>query len=172
VVAPTICDTVATSTTVAPSATSPTAEASPDSVAPGDDTSISGGGFTPGESLDFTLCSTPVGLGSVTADQAGDFLATVTIPAGTAAGTHTVVVQGQGSSRIATATITVVAASTDTGTGTGTGTTGTVTGTGALSRTGAEVARMAWLAALAVILGLWLVRAARRTTPWSRKGWR
>ncbi len=163
--APNLCDTVATSTT------SPTAAVSPTSVAPGDHTDVSSQGFKPNESVDITLCSTPVKLTTVSSDPAGDVKATVTIPSGTAVGSHTVVISNASLSRIATATLTVAAASDGGGGG---GTTGSGTG-GALSRTGADSARMVWFAGLALLLGVCLLRASRirrwpsSSAPWNRR---
>jgi len=73
--------------------------------------------------------------------------------------------------------ITVVAATGGGGTGgggTGGGGGGTGTGGGGrpLARTGADVARFGWLAGLMLLLGLWLVRAARYeryAAPWNRR---
>jgi len=162
---------VATPTTVPVDVASPTADASPSSVQAGGQTSVSGAGFTAGESLDLNLCSTPVFLGKTTADASGNFLVAVTIPTGTAPGTHTIVISNAGRSRIATAGITVVAGGGGGGNGGGTTTTG---GGNALARTGAEFARMGWLAGLTLLLGLWLVRAARferYAAPWTRRRW-
>ena len=157
---PTICDKATTPTTPA-GAGAPSAQASPSSVEAGQDTDLTGTGFIPGEVLDLNLCSTPVGLGTATVDPTGGFLATVTIPGATTTGPHTIVVSSADGSQLATASLTVVAPSTG-----GTGTT-TVTGGGSgLVRTGAAIARMAALAAMALILGLGLVCAARHRRRW------
>jgi len=171
-VAPTICDTPGTATDPAPKA-----QASPSSVQAGADTSVTGSDFTPGESLDIDLCSSPVSLGRVTADASGAVSSTVTIPSGTALGAHTIVVSNASLSRVARVSITVVAATGGGGTGgggTGGGGGGTGTGGGGrpLARTGADVARFGWLAGLMLLLGLWLVRAARYeryAAPWNRR---
>ncbi|MBA3267046.1 MAG: hypothetical protein H0T70_02160, partial [Acidimicrobiia bacterium] len=136
-----------------------TAEANPTSVLAGNDTSVTGSGFEPGESLDLGLCSSPVSLGRVTADPSGNFSATVTVPAGTAAGAHTIVVSSIDRLRIATASLTVVAP----GGGGGDGGGG---GQAPLARTGADTARIVWLAGLALLTGAVLVRSARRTRRW------
>ncbi|MGI9022226.1 MAG: hypothetical protein ACR2HV_03115, partial [Acidimicrobiales bacterium] len=84
---------------------------------------------------------------------------TTTIP-----GTTTTTIPGTTTTTIPGTTTTVVAAPGGGGTGGGGGTTGG--GGGALSRTGVDSARMAWLAGLALLMGLWLVRAARRAPSW------
>ncbi|MDQ6796466.1 MAG: hypothetical protein M3011_00335 [Actinomycetota bacterium] len=149
----------------APANGAPTAQADPDTVQPGDSTRITGAGFGAGESLNLTLCSTPVSLGKVTAGPSGDVAATITIPAGTAIGTHTVVVSNATGSRVALATITVVAPS------------GSIVvpvsgGGNALVRTGTDTTRMTVLAALILIMGVFLVRAGkfrRYAAPWNRR---
>ncbi|MDQ6837264.1 MAG: hypothetical protein M3137_02690, partial [Actinomycetota bacterium] len=153
------CDAVKPAPTVGP----PTAQANPSAVQAGDDTSVTGAGFSPGDSLGLTLCSSPVNLGTVTADPAGNIVTTVRIPAGTTVGTHAILVTNADRSRIAIASLTVIAPSSSApGTGTGTGTGGTSSnGGGPLARTGADVAWMAGFAVLALLLGLFLVRAAR-----------
>ena len=55
---------------------------------------MSGNGFAPTASFDVVLHSTPVTLTTVTTTAAGAFSATITIPAGTAGGAHTIVVGG------------------------------------------------------------------------------
>jgi hypothetical protein len=51
---------------------------------------ISGSGFEPDAVVTLTLHSTPVDLGTATANGDGSFVATVTIPSSTARGAHTV----------------------------------------------------------------------------------
>lgn len=53
---------------------------------------VAGSDFKPGENLRLELHSTPVVLTNVTADATGAFSTTVTIPAGTALGDHSVVI--------------------------------------------------------------------------------
>jgi len=55
---------------------------------------VHGDGFMPDSDVDVTLHSTPVHLGTFTTDASGAFTATVTIPADTAAGAHTIVLTG------------------------------------------------------------------------------
>ncbi len=171
VVPPTVCDATATGTG--------TAQASPSSVQQGGDTTVTGSGFSPGESLDLNLCTTPVSLGTITVDSGGGFSAKVTIPSGTAAGAHTIVVSNTARSKVVLVSLTVTSASNGGGGGSGrngggTTVTGTTGGGNALARTGAEFARMGWLAGLALLLGIWLVRAARferYAAPWTRRRW-
>lgn len=65
---------------------------SADSVAAGGSITVAGTGFAADAALRIELRSTPVTIGSTVADAAGAFRATVTIPADTAAGAHSVVV--------------------------------------------------------------------------------
>ena len=73
----------------------PGATASAASVIAGGSVTISGVGFAPGETVDATLSSTPVALGSFTADAAGTVEAPVVIPAYIEPGMHTVTLVGQ-----------------------------------------------------------------------------
>jgi LPXTG-motif cell wall-anchored protein len=65
------------------------------SVVAGGDVTLTGVGFTPGETVDITLHSTPISLGSATADQEGTVVKTVTIPATLEPGVHTIEIVGQ-----------------------------------------------------------------------------
>jgi hypothetical protein len=51
---------------------------------------VSCGGWAPGSSVAVDLLSTPVRIGTLTANASGQVTGTVTIPLGTAAGSHTV----------------------------------------------------------------------------------
>lgn len=55
---------------------------------------LSGGGFEPGSSLTVWLRSDPVQLAAINADATGSFSTTVTIPADTVPGEHTLEVRG------------------------------------------------------------------------------
>jgi hypothetical protein len=68
-------------------------------VAPGASVSAAASGYTPDETITIVLHSTPVVLGTVTADSSGDVKVKVTIPAGTPAGSHELLLTG-GISRI------------------------------------------------------------------------
>ena len=76
---------------------------SPDGVtAPaGGNVSGTAGGFIPGETVEVTLHSTPVDLGSLTANNNGDVAFSVTVPAGTASGQHELDLTGETSARSA-----------------------------------------------------------------------
>jgi hypothetical protein len=65
-----------------------------DTVVPGGSITVHGEGFLAGETVDITLRSTPIPLGSFTADADGEVTATVTIPADAEPGTHTIVMYG------------------------------------------------------------------------------
>jgi hypothetical protein len=62
----------------------------------GQSITISGGGADPFAAVKLYLNSTPVLLGSTTADADGDFSATVTIPSSVAAGVHTLTAVSNG----------------------------------------------------------------------------
>lgn len=79
---------------------------------PGDPVSVNGSGYTPGETVDETLHSTPVSLGSVMANGSGDVSATVTIPIGTPAGAHELLLTGESSGLTASLPVLVPAPST------------------------------------------------------------
>ncbi|MGW4803303.1 hypothetical protein [Kitasatospora sp. NPDC004272] len=84
-----------------------------ENLAPGGSITITGGGYQPGGTVELTLHSTPVVLGQVTADGSGSFTTTVTLPAGTAAGTHTIQATGpdaRGGTRVDSLTVEVAAA--------------------------------------------------------------
>jgi hypothetical protein len=68
-------------------------------VAPGASVSAAASGYTPDETITIVLHSTPVVLGTVRADSSGDVKVKVTIPAGTLAGSHELLLTG-GVSRI------------------------------------------------------------------------
>ena len=72
----------------------------------GEPVTVSSGGFVPGETVNVNLYSSPVLLASVVADGSGNASATVTIPADTAVGQHTIVfVSASGAAQGATITV-------------------------------------------------------------------
>lgn len=73
---------------------------------------LTGTGFDPGETVDFTLHSSPVDLGTATADSNGNVTFTATIPADTAAGSHQIIATGETSGITATFALTVSASPT------------------------------------------------------------
>jgi hypothetical protein len=145
--------TAATTTTVASGGGSTTTTAAPSNaatvssstVAPGGALVVTGNGFQPGSSAGIFVFSTPVLIGTATADANGVITKQVAIPATLAAGAHTIQIQGidpSGATRIVTAAITVAG--------------------GHLSVTGAETGSSAVAGALFVLLGSLLVRLGRR----------
>lgn len=80
---------------------------SADRVAAGDSLTLDGTGFAPGESVRVELHSTSVDLGDTTAADDGSVHADVTIPSGTDAGAHTVVVTGAETGNSASAALDV-----------------------------------------------------------------
>jgi hypothetical protein len=72
-------------------------------VAPQGRQTVTGSGFTPGEVVDGHLHSTPVDLGTATADAQGRVMFTVDLPAAVGSGEHDVVLQGASSGRTASA---------------------------------------------------------------------
>ncbi|MCL2803202.1 MAG: hypothetical protein FWD29_04535 [Micrococcales bacterium] len=78
----------------------------PATVAAGSSVTVQGGGFLPGETVDATLNSQPVFLGS---GPAPNPKMTVTIPASTPLGAHTIVLQGANSGRTASVKVNVIA---------------------------------------------------------------
>lgn len=73
----------------------PGIEVNKDVLRPGDSLYVTGAGFAPGSSVDITIESTPVLLGTVTADPSGAVASTVQIPTTIAAGVHTIKLTGQ-----------------------------------------------------------------------------
>lgn len=61
---------------------------------PGSQLTLTASGFYPGSTVNFTMYSTPVSLGSSTANGAGVASLTVTIPSNAAAGAHTILALG------------------------------------------------------------------------------
>jgi outer membrane protein assembly factor BamB len=78
---------------------------SPTSGDPGSQTTVSGSGFTPGETVN--LAFDAAALTSATADGNGTFTKTVTIPSGATLGAHTLTATGATSNHAASATFTV-----------------------------------------------------------------
>jgi hypothetical protein len=120
-------------------------------VAPGTTITVSGSGYAPGSTVSVAIYSTPQVLTTVVADASGNFTVTVTVPAGLAAGEHTLVASGvdnAGNPRYVNLPVTVSAS--------GTATIAAAT----LAYTGADVLAPALggLAAVAVGTGLIVVR--------------
>jgi hypothetical protein len=81
-----------------------------DTTAAGSTMHITASGFTPGETVEIWLHSTPVLLATVTASSTGTIDLTVTIPAGMTPGAHTLVVDGLTSGVTVSTPLTVTAA--------------------------------------------------------------
>ncbi|HWS48371.1 MAG TPA: LPXTG cell wall anchor domain-containing protein, partial [Acidimicrobiia bacterium] len=111
--------TTTTSTTVAPATTTTTTTAPPEEAAvalsqttvpAGGQLTVSGAGWEPGSTVGLELHSSVVSLGQAAVGADGRFSTTVTIPAGTAAGSHEIVVSGAdstGTAQTASAPVTV-----------------------------------------------------------------
>jgi hypothetical protein len=105
---------------------------------------VTASGFAAGETVQVWLYSSPVFLGRVVADAAGVVTTTVTIPAGLAAGAHSLVLVGETSGLVYVGELEVVAS-------------------GVLSTTGATgVVWLALAAGVLLVAGSWLVVARRR----------
>ena len=128
--------------------------------------SVSGDGFTPGAELKLELRSDPVSLGTVTAATDGTFSRTVTIPAETPAGTHTLaVILPDGTEVTTPVTVTAAAGGGAVAPGQG-GSGGASTGSsdGDLAATGADSMPyvIAAVVLLAAGLGLFALRRRRQ----------
>ncbi len=115
---------------------------------------VAGTGFDPGESVRIELHSTPIVLGTATADANGEVGATVTIPASAETGAHTIVLIGETSGARAEIALTVTAGETNAGAG---------DDGEQLPATGGELAAgVLALGAMLVVTGLALVRLRGR----------
>ncbi len=121
-------------------------------VDPCSSTTITGSGFQPSESVTITLIHAPTVLGTATTDSSGSFSASVTIPSGTAPGSYTAVSTGSSGD------------SASTGLTVGSGGCGVTlaTSSSGLAFTGADIAAMVGVAAVAIGLGGMLVLVTRR----------
>ena len=85
-------DTTVTSVTVrAATLSTPAVTVEPETVEAGKTVAVTGTGFAPDSAVTLTLHSEPVEVGTATTDASGAFTATVTVPATTEAGAHTLV---------------------------------------------------------------------------------
>lgn len=119
----------------------------PSTPSAGGSVTIDSSGWMHDTDVTITLHSNPVVLGTVTADANGDVHAVETIPAGTAAGAHTIELTGTdstGAPRDVSTAITVGS------------------GGGSLPRTGAAIAAMVGVAAVLFAAGTALSRARKR----------
>ena len=97
--------TASTTTTSAPAPLQSSNGSSP--VEAGSTITVTGSGFLSGETVDFGLFSVRIDLGTATADPNGDVSKTVTIPPGTATGTHTITATGETSGHMEAVSLTV-----------------------------------------------------------------
>ena len=103
-------DTTVKSVTVkAEKLSTPAVTVEPSSVEAGKTVTVKGTGFAPESTVTITLHSEPVEVGTATTDENGDFTATVTVPATTEAGDHTVVAASNTPTVTASAPLTVTA---------------------------------------------------------------
>jgi 5'-nucleotidase len=120
---------------------------SPSAPVSGGVVTIDSSGWKANSDVTITLHSTPVVLGTVTASSSGAVHATESIPAGTAAGAHTIELTGTdptGAPRDVSTTITVAS------------------GGSSLPRTGAAIAAMLGVATVLFLAGTALARARKR----------
>ena len=103
-------DTTVKSVTVkAEKLSTPAVTVEPSNVEAGKNVTVKGTGFAPESTVTITLHSEPVEVGTATTDASGDFTATVTVPATTEAGDHTVVAASNTPTVTASAPLTVTA---------------------------------------------------------------
>lgn len=123
-------------------------------VAQGGTLGVSGSGYDPNSSANLQIFSTPADLATVTTDAQGRFSVTVTIPANTVPGRHTISGTGyrNGAPYQLTADLTVTAAGASTARG----------DSGTLPRTGAFIAGLTAIGAALMGAGTIAVLAARR----------
>jgi LPXTG-motif cell wall-anchored protein len=144
VVTATLRDLTAQATVTATAVPVPAVQLSTPSVQAGGSLTISGTGFAGLTTFTVVLHSNPVTLGTVTTSGAGTFSIHVTIPGGTSAGSHDILVGG---TRYATLQVTVASAPTG------------------LPATGLDVSGSVSLAALLLAAGLALLIRRRRRHP-------
>jgi Bacterial Ig domain len=135
-----------------PPGTAPTLSLSSSTVGPGGSVTSSGNNFVPGSSVTVTLDNGTT-LATLTADANGAFSASITIPAGTAAGDHTLTAT-DATGESATAALTVTAAGAGGGAGGG--------GGGGLANTGVAIASIGGVGLLLLIGGGLMLLAGRR----------
>jgi LPXTG-motif cell wall-anchored protein len=127
---------------------------SPTSVKAGGSLTVDSSGWKASSSVTITLHSDPVVLGTVNSDASGAVHSTVTVPAGTAPGAHTIVATGSdagGTPQEVSTNVTVTAASSG-------------GGGGSLPRTGAAVGALALVGLGLFGGGALLSRARKRAT--------
>jgi hypothetical protein len=127
----------------------PAVTASLSSVGPGGSLTVSGDGFVPNSSIVVTLHSAPVTLAVATADPTGAFSVNVTIPSDTVPGTHVIVATDPDGDSASTDLVV-------------TGTAVSVAASPSLPFTGADIAALTGVGAIALALGGMLILTSRR----------
>lgn len=133
-----------------PAGVGPTLSTNTSTVGPGGSLLVTGSNFVPYEGITLTLHSTPVTLATTTANGSGSFSVTVTIPSDTAPGTHTILATGATGDSASTIIVVTGAISPP------------ATVTSGLAFTGADIAAVSGVGAIALALGGMLVLASRR----------
>ena len=126
-----------------------------------DTVNVVGSGFQPSEIVNIQVHSNPIELGTVTADSAGAFSATFTLPAGLPAGAHAIIATGETSGITAQIAFTLAAASQSPAAPASTVAPVTAPAS-SLPYTGTDVALSVSVGAGALVLGGLLVLSARR----------
>ncbi|GAB3617086.1 NPCBM/NEW2 domain-containing protein [Okibacterium endophyticum] len=122
-----------------------------DTVQAGSHQTLVGSGFVPEQVLEVSLHSTPVLLGSVTTDSAGNFSFGFVVPEDTTTGAHSIQVSSSGVT-LATVAVTVTAASSSSVDETDTSGETVASATG-LASTGVSPAGAVWLAVFLLVAG-------------------
>ena len=126
-----------------------TVGASTSSVGPGGSLTVTGNNFGPGDTVTVVLHSAPVTLATTTADGSGTFSVVVTIPSDTAPGLHQIVASDTDGDSTSTSLLVV-------------GTVPVAVATPSLAFTGADIAALSGVGAIAVALGGMLILTGRR----------
>lgn len=129
------------------------------SAARGESVIASGSGYRPASTVELTLNSDPIALGSATTDAAGAFEHRFTVPATASLGSHTVTASGADSSG---GTRALSAALEVTDPAAAPGSAGRSNGGSTLPRTGATIAAITAMGIVLVALGAMAVVGARR----------
>ena len=126
----------------------PTVYTSVSAIGPGGTLTVSGSNFTPNVTVTITLHSDPVVLGTTTSNGSGAYFLVMTIPSDTVPGTHTIIASdAQGDTA---STLLVVTGAVPLATSSG------------LAFTGADIAALSGVGAIALALGGMLILTGRR----------
>jgi hypothetical protein len=122
-------------------------------VPPGGSLTVSGNNFFPGGSVSIVLHSTPVSVGGATVNANGSFSVSVSIPSATPPGAHTIIASdSEGDSASTGLTVT----------GSSAGGATPATATPDLPFSGADIAALSGVGAIALALGGMLILTSRR----------